>query len=57
MKIPFAATRLTESCIQDLPPDRDFARLLQGRQSPGNALQVRLAWIIPRFKRHSKRKL
>jgi hypothetical protein len=57
MKIPLAATRLTKSCIQDLPPDRDFLRFLQGRQSPSDALQVRLTSIIPCFKRHSKRKL
>jgi hypothetical protein len=57
MKIPSAATRLPKSCIQDLPPDRDFLRRLQRRQSPGNALQVRLTSIIPCFKRHSKRKL
>jgi hypothetical protein len=57
MKIPFSGNGLTKSCIQDLPPDRDSLRLLQRCQPPGNALQVRLTSIIPRFKGHSKRKV
>jgi hypothetical protein len=57
MKIPFGGDQTDQSCIQDLPLDRDFRHPLQRRQSPGNVPQVRLTSIIPCFKRHSKRKL